>query len=55
MTNPYPPVPPQPERIEPAKAGNAFLQGFAGCLGVGAALFCCLVALLFLAVACSHH
>lgn len=39
-----------PEKIEPAKAGNAFLQGFAGCLGIGMAL---LVALVVLVAGCS--
>lgn len=44
-------VPPQePEKLQPAKAGNAFLQGFAGCLGIGAAL---LVVGLFILVGCS--
>jgi hypothetical protein len=40
----------EPERVDPGKAGNAFLQGFAGCLGIGAAVA---VALLVLLVGCS--
>jgi hypothetical protein len=46
----YPPPPDRPEKIDPAKAGNAFLQGFAGCLGIGLALA---VVMILLVVGCA--
>jgi hypothetical protein len=44
-----------PEQIDPGKAGNAFLQGFAGCLGVGVAVAVVLVLIVVGCAAMAQH